>query len=57
MTSIAQTHFNHVGKANPITNFSTMFAAYPISTLPLLIVFVYATRPFIQGVAHGALKA
>ena len=39
------------------SNFSTLFAAYAISSVPLLIVFVYATRPFIQGVAHGALKA
>jgi ABC-type glycerol-3-phosphate transport system permease component len=39
------------------SNFSTLFAAYAISSIPLLIVFVYATKPFIQGVAHGALKA
>ncbi len=38
-------------------NFSTMFAAYAISSVPLLILFVYATRPFIRGMTSGALKA
>jgi len=38
-------------------NFSTMFAAYAISSIPLLILFVYATRPFIRGMTSGAFKA
>jgi ABC-type glycerol-3-phosphate transport system permease component len=38
-------------------NFSTMFSAYVVSSIPLLILFVYATRPFIQGVTSGAFKA
>lgn len=38
-------------------NFSTIFSAYMVSSLPLLIVFIYATRPFIQGVTSGAFKA
>ena len=38
------------------SNFSTLYAAYAISSLPLLILFVYATRPFLQGVTQGALK-
>ena len=38
-------------------NFSTMYAAYAISSIPLLILFVYATRPFIQGMTTGAFKA
>lgn len=34
-----------------------LFAAYMLSSLPLLILFVFATRPFIQGVTSGAFKA
>ena len=36
---------------------STMFAAYIISAIPLLILFVYATKPFMAGVTSGAFKA
>lgn len=39
------------------SNMSTLFAAYVLSSIPLLILFVYATRPFIQGVTSGAFKA
>jgi ABC-type glycerol-3-phosphate transport system permease component len=38
-------------------NFSTLFAAYMVSSIPLLILFTYATKPFIQGVTSGAFKA
>ena len=38
-------------------NFSTMYAAYAISSIPLLVLFVYATKPFIRGVTSGGLKA
>ena len=38
-------------------NVSTMYAAYAISSIPLLILFVYATRPFLDGLTTGALKA
>ncbi len=38
-------------------NFCTMYAAYAISSIPLLILFVYATKPFIRGVTAGGLKA
>jgi ABC-type glycerol-3-phosphate transport system permease component len=38
-------------------NFSTMFSAYVVSSIPLLILFVFATRPFIRGVTSGAFKA
>ena len=38
-------------------NPAALYAAYMISSLPLLILFVYATRPFIQGVTSGAFKA
>lgn len=36
---------------------SVMFAAYVLSALPLLILFVYATKPFMQGITSGAFKA
>ena len=39
------------------SNFSTMFAAYAIASVPLLILFLYATKPFIRGMTSGALKA
>ncbi|MBI5095121.1 MAG: carbohydrate ABC transporter permease [Candidatus Hydrogenedentes bacterium] len=39
------------------SNFSTLFAAYLLSSVPLLLLFVYATKPFIQGVTSGAFKA
>lgn len=38
-------------------NYSTLFAAYMLSSIPLLLLFVYATKPFIQGVTSGAFKA
>lgn len=38
-------------------NFSTLFAAYMLSSIPLLVLFIYATRPFIQGITSGAFKA
>ena len=38
-------------------NQSTMFAAYILSSLPLLVLFVYATKPFMAGVTSGAFKA
>jgi ABC-type glycerol-3-phosphate transport system permease component len=36
---------------------AVMYAAYIVSALPLLILFVYATKPFMQGVTSGAFKA
>jgi ABC-type glycerol-3-phosphate transport system permease component len=39
------------------SNFSTLYAAYAISSIPLLVLFVYATKPFIRGVTSGAFKA
>jgi len=38
-------------------NLSTMYSAYAISSIPLLIMFIYATKPFIRGMTSGALKA
>jgi len=40
-----------------VTNLPAMYAAYVLSSIPLLILFVYATKPFIQGVSAGAFKA
>jgi ABC-type maltose transport system permease subunit len=34
-----------------------LFAAYLLSSIPLLLLFIYATKPFIQGVTSGAFKA
>lgn len=38
-------------------NFATMFAAYVLASIPLLILFIYATKPFMAGVTSGAFKA
>ena len=38
-------------------NLSTLLAAYVLSSIPLLILFVYATRLFMEGLASGALPA
>ena len=34
-----------------------MFAAYVLASLPLLVLFIYATKPFMAGVTSGAFKA
>jgi ABC-type glycerol-3-phosphate transport system permease component len=38
-------------------NPGSIFAAYVLASLPLLLLFVLATKPFIQGVTSGAFKA
>lgn len=38
-------------------NPGTLYAAYVLSSLPLLLLFIAATKPFIQGVTSGAFKA
>jgi ABC-type glycerol-3-phosphate transport system permease component len=38
-------------------NYSTMFAAYVLASIPLLVLFLYATKPFMAGVTSGAFKA
>lgn len=38
-------------------NYATMFAAYVLASIPLLILFLYATKPFMAGVTSGAFKA
>ena len=39
------------------SNFSVMFAAYILSSLPILVLLTYGTKPFLQGITSGALKA
>lgn len=38
-------------------NYSNMFAAYVLSSIPMLILFLYATKPFMAGLTSGAFKA
>jgi ABC-type glycerol-3-phosphate transport system permease component len=38
-------------------NRSTLFASYVLASIPLLVLFVYATKPFMAGVTSGAFKA
>jgi ABC-type glycerol-3-phosphate transport system permease component len=38
-------------------NQSTLYAAYTLASIPLLVLFVYATKPFMEGVTSGAFKA
>jgi ABC-type glycerol-3-phosphate transport system permease component len=46
-----------MGSTQVASNLSTMFAAYILASIPLLVLFVYATKPFMQGVTSGAFKA
>jgi len=46
-----------MGQSPVAANQATMFAAYVLSSLPLLILFIYATKPFMRGVTSGAFKA
>ena len=39
------------------TNLGAMYSAYIIASVPLLILFFYATKPFMAGVTSGAFKA
>jgi ABC-type glycerol-3-phosphate transport system permease component len=53
---IASGLFN-MSQTTVAANQSTMFAAYVIASVPLLILFIYATKPFMAGVTSGAFKA
>jgi len=46
-----------MGQTQVAANISTMYSAYILSSIPLLVLFVYATRPFMRGVTSGAFKA
>ncbi len=39
------------------SSLTTLFAAYMLSSIPLFVIFIYATRPFIRGITSGAFKA
>ncbi len=39
------------------TNYSTMYAGYVLASIPILVLFLYATKPFMAGVTSGAFKA
>ena len=48
----------YVMAANELApNASRMNAAYVLASIPLLVLFVYATKPFVRGVTSGAIKA
>lgn len=38
-------------------NMSTMLAGYVVASVPLLLLFIFATKPFVEGVTSGAFKA
>lgn len=46
-----------MGQGTVSENHATMFAAYVLSSIPLLVLFLYATKPFMAGVTSGAFKA
>ena len=46
-----------MGQSPVAANFATMFASYVLSSVPLLVLFIYATQPFMRGVTSGAFKA
>lgn len=46
-----------MGQSQVSANYSTMFAAYVLASIPLLVLFLYATKPFMAGVTSGAFKA
>lgn len=39
------------------TNYANLFAAYVLSSIPMLVLFLYATKPFMAGLTSGAFKA
>ncbi len=38
-------------------NAANLYAGYTLSAIPMLILFLYATKPFMSGVTSGAFKA
>jgi ABC-type glycerol-3-phosphate transport system permease component len=46
-----------MGQSTVSANYATMFAAYVLASIPLLVLFMYATKPFMAGVTSGAFKA
>ncbi len=46
-----------VASSGRSANYSMLYASYVISSIPLIILFAYATKSFLQGVTAGAFKA
>ena len=46
-----------LGSSTLAVNYSSLFAAYALSSVPMLILFLYATKPFMSGLTSGAFKA
>lgn len=46
-----------MGSSTLAVNYSNLFAAYVLSSIPMLILFLYATKPFMAGLTSGAFKA
>lgn len=46
-----------MGQSEVAQNLSAMFAGYILSSIPLMILFIYGTKPFMRGVTAGAFKA
>ncbi|CAN5635975.1 carbohydrate ABC transporter permease [soil metagenome] len=46
-----------MGSSTLAVNYANLFAAYTLSAIPMLILFLYATKPFMAGLTSGAFKA
>ncbi len=46
-----------LGSSALSVNYANLFAAYSLSAIPMLILFLYATKPFMSGLTSGAFKA
>lgn len=46
-----------IGSSALNVNYANLFAAYCLSSIPMLILFLYATKPFMSGLTSGAFKA
>jgi ABC-type glycerol-3-phosphate transport system permease component len=44
------------GYSSAFMNYGELFAGYTIASIPLLIIFLFATKQFIRGISSGALK-
>lgn len=46
-----------MGSSTLSVNYANSFAAYTLSAIPMLVLFLYATKPFMSGLTSGAFKA
>lgn len=46
-----------MGSSTLAVNYANLFAAYVLSSVPMLVLFLYATKPFMSGLTSGAFKA